>query len=106
MTAHADMLEIARAEALCISGLPMGDRPSQAEATEVIRRTMRRLGGTRGCAIAMAGEYGEHPETIAARMRWARATVHVVYQRDHAQADRMSLASMVRGRPATEGGAR
>jgi len=28
--------------------------------------------GPRGCAARMAQEFGDHPETAAARMRWAR----------------------------------
>jgi hypothetical protein len=39
---------------------------------------LRRL-GTGGCAAAVAGEYGDHPDTAAARMTWALATVHAVY---------------------------
>jgi len=27
----------------------------------------------------MAGEFGEHPDTAAARMAWALATIHTVY---------------------------
>jgi hypothetical protein len=29
--------------------------------------------GDLGCAARVAQEYGEHPETAASRMRWARA---------------------------------
>jgi hypothetical protein len=28
--------------------------------------------GSRGCAARVAQEFGDHPETAAARMRWAR----------------------------------
>jgi hypothetical protein len=31
--------------------------------------------GTPGCAGRVAQEFGDHPETAAVRMRWARATV-------------------------------
>ena len=31
--------------------------------------------GLGGCAAEVAAEYGEHPETAARRMRWARAVV-------------------------------
>jgi hypothetical protein len=27
----------------------------------------------------MAGEFGDHPDTTAARMSWALATIHTVY---------------------------
>jgi hypothetical protein len=28
----------------------------------------------------MAGEFGDHPDTAPARMSWALATIHTVYQ--------------------------
>jgi hypothetical protein len=40
--------------------------------------TLRRL-GVRGCAAQVAVEFGDHPDTAAPRMSWARATVNTVY---------------------------
>ncbi|MEU4423079.1 hypothetical protein AB0F81_20840 [Actinoplanes sp. NPDC024001] len=40
---------------------------------------MRAHGGVRGCAADVASEYGDHPETAAPRMRWARALVEELY---------------------------
>jgi hypothetical protein len=40
---------------------------------------VRVYGGTRGCAGEMAAAYGEHPETAATRMRWARHAIHASY---------------------------
>jgi hypothetical protein len=42
-------------------------RVRQAIATAV------RAYGDQGCAQRVAQEFGDHPETAAARMRWARA---------------------------------
>jgi hypothetical protein len=35
---------------------------------------VRKLGG-RGCAELVAQEFGDHPDTAVARMRWARTVV-------------------------------
>jgi hypothetical protein len=40
--------------------------------------TVRRL-GIGGCAAEVAGEFGDHPDTAAARMTWALATIRTVY---------------------------
>ncbi|WP_188195983.1 hypothetical protein [Nonomuraea sp. SYSU D8015] len=76
-----DFLTAARAEALFGSDLPTGSAPSGPEVTAAIRRAVRTHGGTRGCAVALAGEYGDHPETAAPRMRWALQVVRTVYAR-------------------------
>jgi hypothetical protein len=74
-----DMLTAARAEALFTSDLPTGARPTRAEATAAISDAVRIHGGTRGCAIVLAGEYGERPETAVFRMRWALGAVDDLY---------------------------
>jgi hypothetical protein len=76
-----DLLTAARAEALFGSDLPTGSAPSGPEVAAAIRRTVRRYGGTRGCAIVLAGEYGDHPETAQPRMRWALHVIQTVYAR-------------------------
>jgi hypothetical protein len=68
-----NLVTAARAEALFTSDLPANSEPSRAEVTDAIRRAVRAHGGCRGCAIEVAGEYGEHPETAVPRMRWALA---------------------------------
>src|SRR4051794_14633890 len=73
------LLTVARAEALFTSDLSTQSRPTCAEVTATIRRAIRIHGGSRGCATVLAGEYGEHPETAAPRMRWALGVVHAVY---------------------------
>jgi hypothetical protein len=62
-----------RADALFASALQRSDEPSAAQVDQAIAAAVRTF-GTRGCAARVAQAYGEHPETAAARMRWARAT--------------------------------
>jgi hypothetical protein len=61
--------------------LSTGSDPSRAEVAAAIRHAVRRNGGTRGCAVALAGEYGEHPEIAMSRMRWALGVIQVFYAR-------------------------
>jgi hypothetical protein len=74
-----DLLCISRAEALFVSDLSARPRPKQSDLDDAIRMAIRKFGGSRGCAAAMAFEYGERPETATARMRWALATVEAAY---------------------------
>jgi hypothetical protein len=60
----------ARAEALFTSALQRSDRPTVGQIRDAITASLRRHGGPDGCA-ALAAEYGEHPDTASARMRWA-----------------------------------
>jgi hypothetical protein len=59
------------AAALFASYLQPSDRPSAARIRDAIRRSHTVHGGRSGCAAVVAAEYGEHPDTAAARMRWA-----------------------------------
>jgi hypothetical protein len=67
-----------RAEALFASALQPSDRPAVPEIRQAVAATLRRL-RIQGCAAQLAGEFGDHPETAAARMRWALATVRTAY---------------------------
>lgn len=64
------------AEALFASPLGPADHPNAAQVKAAIENTLRVLGPT-GCLGAMAQEYGEHPETAPARMRWALSLLEV-----------------------------
>ncbi|GID27613.1 hypothetical protein [Paractinoplanes brasiliensis] len=79
MTATTSMLTAARAEALFTSHLPTGSKPSPVAVEQAIRHAVRTRGGVRGCAADVAGEYGDHPECAAPRMRWARQVVEDLY---------------------------
>jgi hypothetical protein len=67
-----------RAEALFASTLQCSASPSSDQVRRAVATTLRRL-GVRGCAAHMAGEFGDHPDTAAARMIWALAMIHSVY---------------------------
>lgn len=67
-------LDTDRADALFASALQRSEQPSAAQIKQAIATITSTLGRT-GCAAQVAQEYGEHPETAPARMRWARAAV-------------------------------
>jgi len=73
--ALAAPLLAARAEALFTSDLSARCEYTQIEVVAAIGRAIGTHGGLRGCAGEVAAAYGEHPETAARRMRWARAVV-------------------------------
>ena len=59
----------ARHVALFASGLQRSDAPTAGMAAAAITATVRRF-GIEGCLDRMAQEFGDHPDTAAARMRW------------------------------------
>ena len=61
----------AQCEALFASELQQSDVITAAVVADAIRSTDLRLGNA-GCLGRMAEEFGEHPDTAAERMRWAR----------------------------------
>ena len=62
------------ADALFASMLQRSDEPSAGQVRMAAAAAMRAYGG-RGCAERVAQEFGDHPETAVARMRWARGVV-------------------------------
>ncbi len=74
----------AQADALFESALQRSDEPGAAQVREAIATAIRAF-GARGCAARVPQEYGEHPETAVARMRWARATVTSTFGRTRAE---------------------
>jgi hypothetical protein len=67
-----------RAEALFASRLQPADQPGASQVRDAVTTTLRAL-GIRGCAAHMAGEFGDHPESAANRMKWAKATIRATY---------------------------
>jgi hypothetical protein len=67
-----------RADALFASPLQRSDEPGAEQVRQAIIVAVRAF-GARGCAAQVAQAYGEHPETAARRMRWARAAVTGVF---------------------------
>jgi hypothetical protein len=59
------------AEALFVSAVQPSDRPTPAQVQAAISTALRVCGGPDGCALALAAEFGEHPEVAVARMQWA-----------------------------------
>jgi hypothetical protein len=73
-----DHLIAARAEALFVSDLSVHCHLSEAVVAAAIRHAVR-AHGVRGCAGEVGAAYGDHPETAAARMRWARQVIEAIY---------------------------
>jgi len=69
-----------QADALFASALQRGDEVNVSQIQQAIAECLDAY-GCAGCAGRVAQEFGDHPETAAARMRWARATVAVLDDR-------------------------
>ncbi len=63
-----------QADALFASALQRGDELNARRIRQAIIVSLDAY-GVEGCAGRVAQEFGDHPETAAARMRWARAAV-------------------------------
>jgi hypothetical protein len=63
-----------RSQALFVSALQPSDDPGAEQVRQAITGAIRQF-RSRGCAGRMAQEFGDHPETAVARMRWARQIV-------------------------------
>jgi hypothetical protein len=65
------MMVTTTAEALFVSSAQPSEQLTAQQLRSAIHDSLRRHGGVGGVAAGVAGEYGRHPETAAARMRWA-----------------------------------
>ena len=65
------------ADALFASALQRSDEVNVSQIYQAIAVSLDVYGGA-GCAGRVAQEFGDHPETATARMRWARAAVAVL----------------------------
>jgi hypothetical protein len=72
------MTTASAAMALFASSLQPSDQPACEQARVAVCESLRRHGGVRGCAAVCAAEYGEHPDTAPARMRWALALIEQI----------------------------
>jgi hypothetical protein len=63
-----------QADALFASALQHTDELTSSQIRRAIAVALDAYGHT-GCAGRVAQEFGDHPETAAARMRWVRAAV-------------------------------
>jgi hypothetical protein len=71
-------LDNLRAEALFVSALQRSAEPPAHEVRQAVSGAIHEY-GSQGCAALVAAEFGEHPETAAARMSWALAAVRASY---------------------------
>ena len=60
------------ADALFVSVLQGSDKPDAGQVCRAVAAAVHAYGGD-GCAQRVAQEFGDHPETAVARMRWALA---------------------------------
>ncbi|WP_246277854.1 hypothetical protein [Phytohabitans rumicis] len=67
-----------RCEALFVSELQHSQRPNAEQVRAAVVRTVR-THGVQNCVAQVAQEFGDHPDTAVARMRWARETVAAAY---------------------------
>jgi hypothetical protein len=67
-------LSATRVDALFASPLQRSGDPGAWQVQQAIAAAVAAYGGL-GCAARVAQSFGEHPETAATRMRWARAMV-------------------------------
>jgi hypothetical protein len=65
-------------EALFTSDLQSSQCPAPRQVRAAIRDMLRAL-GVRHCAEQVAQEFGDHPDTAVARMRWVRGAVSLAY---------------------------
>jgi hypothetical protein len=75
---HHLSISAARADALFVSALQCSDEPTAGQVQQAITAAVRAFGG-RGCAARVAQEFGDHPDTAVARMRWARDVTGAVF---------------------------
>ena len=70
-------VHVPQADALFASALQRSDELNDSQIRQAIAAALDGY-GVAGCAGRVAQEFGDHPETAAARMRWARTAVAVL----------------------------
>jgi hypothetical protein len=68
---HHLSVSAARADALFVSALQRSEELNTGQVQQAVASAVRTF-GSRGCAERVAQEFGDHPDTAVARMRWAR----------------------------------
>jgi hypothetical protein len=68
---HQLSISAARADALFVSALQRSEELSTGQVRQAVASAVREF-GSQGCAERVAQEFGDHPDTAVARMRWAR----------------------------------
>lgn len=90
-----------RSQALFASPLQRSQHPTAVQVRAAIGDAVCRF-GSRGCAARMAQEFGDHPETAVARMRWAHQVVAAYFPASGRNEARFGIAA----RPGRSKGAR
>jgi hypothetical protein len=67
---HHLSISAARADALFVSALQRSEELSTGQVRQAVAAAVRAF-GSKGCAERVAQEFGDHPDTAVARMRWA-----------------------------------
>jgi hypothetical protein len=80
------------ADALFASALQPSDPLSVSQIRQAIAVALDAYGGA-GCAGRVAQEFGDHPETAAGRMRWARASAAALDRQPAPRIRRVPTAS-------------
>ena len=75
---HFGITGFEAADALFVSALQCSQAPTTDQVRQAIDAAVRAFGYS-GCAGRVAQEFGDHPETAAARMRWARTTARSAF---------------------------
>jgi hypothetical protein len=75
--AHHLSIRASDADALFVSVLQRSDDPSAGQIRQAIAAAIGVFDYS-GCAARVAQEFGDHPETAVARMRWARTVADQV----------------------------
>jgi hypothetical protein len=73
-------LRAARPGARREGGAQRAGRGGSGRTHGALSRGGRAGGGVNGCAGRVAGEFGEYPETAAARMAWALEMIRSAYE--------------------------
>ncbi|MBG0833285.1 hypothetical protein HS041_36910 [Planomonospora sp. ID67723] len=68
-----------RAEALALAPVSAAVLLDRQAAESAIRQAIAQHGGEAGCVAALAQEFGEHPELVCERMRWASSVIGLLY---------------------------
>jgi hypothetical protein len=84
-------LEAVRAEALFVSDVQSSDQPTAEVIRQAVTAALRQH-HSRGCALQMAHEFGDHPDLAATRMAWALAMIRATYPNADAPVAGRSLA--------------
>jgi hypothetical protein len=75
---HFGITGFEAADALFVSALQCSQAPTMDQIRQAIDAAVGAFGHS-GCTGRVAQEFGDHPETAAARMRWARAAIRTEF---------------------------